>query len=134
MANNGQGVNYKKTQDDFNNFGTPAIYPLVIERVDAGNFNNPRDNDSDFHKVMAVLQTRMEIYSVGQVEGGNFTVLVNWNTLAQDATASENTGSPNVDAGDLDYLQTEVFNATGVDLRIYHGKIVGTEIDYNMDC
>ncbi len=134
MANNGQGVNYKKTQHDFQNFGTPAIYPLVIERTDAGDFTGHADNNSDFHKVMTVLQSRCEIYGVGEVEGARFVIFVNWNTLAQDNTASENTGSPNVALGDLDYLEDEIDTATGITVQVFHGKVVGSEIDYNMDC
>lgn len=128
------GANNRKTTHGTFNYGTPKIYPLVLEREDAGNFTGHADANSDFHKVMAVIQTRAEIYGIGEVENARFTILVNWNTLAQDATASENTGEPNADAGDLDYLQTEIFNATGVDVRVYHGKFVGSEIDYNMDC
>lgn len=134
MPDNGQGVNNKKTQHDFQNFGTPAIYPLVIERTDEGDFTGYELNNSDFHKVMTVLQSRCEVYGVGEVENARFTIFVNWNTLAQDGAASENTGSPQVDTGDLDYLQTEIFAATGVDVRVWHGKVVGSEIDFNMDC
>lgn len=128
------GANNRKTVHDTFNYGTPVIYPLVVQRTDEGDWSGHASAGSDFHKVMSVIQTRAEIYGIGEVEGTGFTILVNWNTLAQDATASENTGEPEVDNGDLDYLQTEIFNATGVDVRVYHGKIVGTEIDFNMDC
>lgn len=128
MANNGQGVNYKKTQQDFVNFGTPAIHPLVIDKS-SGNWDNPEDNDSDFHKVMTILQTRMEIYAVGQINADKFTLLVVDNTLAAD---DGNERAPTT-VPDLDYLQNEVVNGCGVAVRIYNGKIVGTGIQYD-DC
>lgn len=132
MAYNGQDVNRKILHDTVN-YGTPKIYPLVIENTD-GNWTNFGDAGSNFQKVMAVIQSRAEIYGIGEVENQYVTILVNWNTLAQDNNTSENTGSPQVDTGDLDYLETEVFNATGVNVTIWHAKFVGSEIDFNMDC
>jgi hypothetical protein len=129
MANNGQGVNYKKTQHDFVNFGTPAIHPLVVVRNDEGDFTGHADNDSDFHKVMAILQTRMEIYAVGAVSGTTFTLMVVDNTLAaDDGNERAPTSTP-----DLDFLQNEVSNGCGIGVRIYNGKISGTSINYD-DC
>jgi hypothetical protein len=127
------GANSRKTKHDTFNYGTPAIYPLVIVNND-GNWTNFANSGSDFHKVMTVIQGRAEIYGIGEVEDNDVTILVNWNSLAQDDTASENTGSPQVDNGDLDYLEAEVLAATGVNVTIWHGKFVGTEIDYDMDC
>jgi hypothetical protein len=128
MANNGQGVNYKKTQHDFVNFGTPAIHPLVVVRND-GDFSGHANNDSDFHKVMAILQTRMEIYAVGEVSGTTFTLMVVDNTLAADAG---NDRAPTT-IPDLDYLQNEVSAGCGIGVRIYNGKIIGSNISYD-DC
>ena len=128
------GQNSQKTTHSTFNYGTPKIYPLVVERVDEGSFTGHADSGSDFHKVVAVIQTRAEIYGIGEVETTRFTILVNWNTLAQDNVANENTGEPQTDNGDLDYLETEILNATGIDVQVWHGKIVGSEIDFNMDC
>lgn len=126
------GANAKVTKHDTFNYGTPVIYPLVVQRTDEGDWTGYASSGSDFNKVMTVIQGRAEIYGIGEIEGIYFTILVNWNSLAQDNTPSENTGSPQTDDGDLDYLQTEIFNATGVDVRIHHGKIVGDDIDYNL--
>ena len=126
------GANAKKTTHDTFNYGTPRIYPLVITRTDEGDWTNYANSDSDFHKVMAVIQTRAEIYGIGEVSGTQFSILVNWNTLAQDDTASENTGEPNVDVGDLDYLENEINNATSIAVTIYHGKIRADNIVYNL--
>lgn len=126
------GDNSRKTRHDTFNYGTPTIYPLVIVNNDS-NWTDFANSDSSFHKVMTVIQSRAEIYGIGEVEDNDVTILVNWNTLAQDDTASENTGSPQVDTGDLDYLAAEILAATGINVKIWHGKFVGTEIDYDMD-
>ena len=126
------GANAKKTTHNTFNYGTPKIYPLVITRTDEGDWTGYANSDSDFHKVMTVIQTRAEIYGIGEVSGTQFSILVNWNTLAQDDTASENTGEPDVDNGDLDYLENEISNLTGIFVTIYHGKIVGDDINYNL--
>ena len=129
MAANNEGVNNKKTQQDFVNFGTPAISPLVVYRNDEGNWNGHADNNSDFHKVMTILQTRCEIYAVGEINGLNFTLLVTDNTLAADA-GDDRPGGPN-DYEDLDYLENEVLVGCGVGVKIYNGKLRGDSISYN---
>jgi hypothetical protein len=129
----GLAINARKTAHDTFNYGTPAIYPLVIIRQDAGNFNNPSDNNSDFHKVMTVIQTKAEVYGIGEISGGSFTVLVHWNTLPQDSTANENTGSPQIINGDLDYLATEINDIHGISVKVWHGKLQGSSLVYN-DC
>jgi hypothetical protein len=125
------GANTRKTTEATFNYGTPNIYPLVITRTDESDWTGYADSNSDFHKVMTVIQSRAEIYGIGEVSGTQFTILVKWNTLAQDDTASENTGYPQVVSGDLDYLETEVNDATGITVTIYHGKIEADDISYN---
>jgi hypothetical protein len=132
MANNGQGVNYKKSTHATFNYGTPNIFPLVITRTDEGDWTNYADNDSDFHKVLNYMQGRgVEIYGLGEVAGTQFTVLVNWNTLAQDNSSSENRGYPQTENGDLDYLENEISDNLNISVTIYHGKIIADRIDYN---
>jgi hypothetical protein len=128
------GANAKKTTHDTFNYGTPKIYPLVVSRTDEGNWTGHASSGSDFHKVMTVIQSRAEIYGIGEIENTYFTILVNWNTLAQDDNASENTGEPQTDSGDLDYLEDEIEDATGITVQVWHGKIVGSTIDFNEDC
>jgi hypothetical protein len=132
-SNTALAGNTRKTAHDTFNYGTPVIYPLVVIRTDAGNFNNPGDSNSDFHKVMTVIQTKAEVYGIGEISGNSFTVLVNWNTLPQDSTANENTGSPQITNGDLDYLATEINNIHGIALKVWHGKLRGSSLVYN-DC
>jgi len=122
------GGNSRKTTQDRVNFGTPDIRPLVIDKS-SGNWDNSDDPNSDFHKVMAVIQTRCEIYAIGQISNDKFTLLVNSNTLAADD------GDPQAPTTipDLDYLQNEINSATGIAVRVYNGKIVGNTINYD-DC
>lgn len=129
MAANNEGVNNKKTQHDFQNFGTPSIHPLVVRYNQVGDWTGHENNDSEFHKVMTILQTRCEIYGVGEVDGDYFTLLVVDNTLAADAGDDRPGGANNYE--DLDYLQAEVLAGCGVDVRIYNGKLRGDGITYN---
>lgn len=122
------GANARKTQHDTFNYGTPGISPLVVQRLDEGDFSNSGNANSDFHKVMAVIQTRAEIYGIGRIGGNFFTLLVRDDTLAADDGDDR---APNI-TEDLDYLEDEVFNATGIDCNIENGKIVSDGIDY--DC
>jgi hypothetical protein len=119
------GANSRKTAHDTFNYGTPAIYPLVVTRTDEGDWTGHADAGSDFHKVMAVIQTRAEIYGIGEISGTVFTLLVNLNTLAQDDNDYDDV--PGDDA-DLDYLATEISNATSIGVEIENGKIVGENI------
>lgn len=77
---------------------------------------------------MSVIQTRAEIYGIGSVSGTQFTLLVHFRTLAQD---DGDETEPNV-VDDLDYLATEVSNATGITVNIENGKISSDDISY--DC
>jgi hypothetical protein len=126
------GANSRKTKHSTFDYGTPKIYPLVVIRNDEGDWTDHQLSNSDFHKVIAVMQTRGEIYGIGDVSGANFTVLVNWNTQAQDTTVSENASEPEIEDGDLDRLEDEVNAATGIGVNIYHAKIVGNSISYNL--
>ena len=129
------GANAQKVTHDTFNYGTPNIFPLVIQRNDEGSWTGFADNNSDFHKVLNYMQGRgVEIYGIGEVSGNYFTVFVNWNTLAQDSTADENLGYPNIANGDLDYLENEISNNLSIGVNIYHGKIVADDIEYNNDC
>ena len=132
MANSGQGVNNKKVTHDTFNYGTPEVYPLVINRNDEGDWTGFADNNSDFHKVLNYMQGRgVEIYGIGEVSGNYFTVFVNWNTLAQDSTADENLGYPNIADGDLDYLENEISDNLSIGVNIWHGKVRADDIVYN---
>ena len=122
------GANARKTTHDTFNYGTPAIYPLVVERTGGGDWTGYADAGSDFHKVVAAIQTRVEIYGIGEVSGNYFTLLVNFNTLAQDDGDEQ---EPNI-VDDLDYLNAEVSAATGITVNIENGKIVSDDINY--DC
>jgi hypothetical protein len=120
------GANSRKTKHDTFNYGTPAIYPIVVVRTDEGNFTGHASSGSDFQKVVAVIQTRAEIYGIGEVDGTEFSVFVNWNTTAQDDGEYE----PNY-LTQLDYLEAEILAATGITARVDAGKIVGQTLANN---
>ena len=114
------GANARKTAQDTFNYGTPAIYPIVVIRTDEGDWTGHASAGSDFHKVVAAIQTRAEIYGIGDVSGNQFSVFVNWNTMAQDDGEYE----PN-DNEQIDYLEAEILAATGIGVQVDAGKIVG---------
>ncbi len=127
LAKNAQKV----THDTFN-YGTPNIYPLVITRTDEGDWTGYANTGSDFFKVVNYMQGRgTEIYGIGEISGTQFTIFVNWNTLPQDNSASENQGYPQIASGDLDFMENEISNDLGIGVTIYHGKVVGDTIGYN---
>jgi hypothetical protein len=67
------GQNNQKVTEDTFNYGTPRVYPLVINRNDEGNWAGYADSGSDFFKVINYLQGRgVEIYGIGEVSGTGF--------------------------------------------------------------
>ncbi len=126
------GSNSTRIKHDTFNYGTPNIYPLVITRTDEGDWTGYANANSDFFKVVNYMQARgVEIYGIGEVSGTQFSILVNWNTLPQDNTASENLGYPNIVNGDIDFMENEINSELSIGVTIYHGKIVADDISYN---
>ncbi len=124
-----EGVNAQRAKHDTFNYGTPAIYPLVIQRNDEGDFSGHENNGSDFYKVLNYLQGRgVEIYGVGEVSGNTFTVLTNWAKVPKDEGNSQ---EPN-DNGDIDLLQDEISTLLSIGVNVFYGKIRGSGISY--DC
>jgi hypothetical protein len=119
------GANSRKFKHDTFNYGTPAIYPIVIVR-DTGDWDGYADSNSDLQKVLTVVQTRAEIYGIGEVDSELVAVFVNWNTMAADAGEEE----PNYD-DQLDYLEAEILAATSIVVRVDAGKIVGGTLENN---
>lgn len=120
------GANSRKTAQDTFNYGTPAIYPIVVIRTDEGDWTGHASAGSDFHKVVTAIQTRAEIYGIGNISSAQFSVFVNWNTMAADDGEYE----PNVDE-QLDYLEAEILAATGITVQVDAGKIVGGALANN---
>jgi hypothetical protein len=131
MANSGQGVNNKKVTHDTFNYGTPEVYPLVINRNDEGDWTGFADNNSDFHKVLNYMQGRgVEIYGIGEVSGSVFTILTNWGKVPKDEGNSQ---EPN-DTSDIDLLQDEIDDLLSIGVNVFYGKIRGGDIIFNNDC
>jgi hypothetical protein len=122
------GQNAQKATHDTFNYGTPRVYPLVINRNDEGNWTGFADSGSDFFKVLNYLQGRgVEIYGVGEVDGTYFTILTNWGNVPKD---SGNDLEPN-NSDDIDLLQNEISTQLNIGVNVYYGKIKGDDISYN---
>jgi len=123
------GNNNQKVKHDTFNYGTPEVYPLVIQRTDEGDWTGYADGGSDFFKVLNYLQGRgVEIYGVGEVSGNTFTILTNWGKVPKD---DDNDPEPN-DSSDIDLLEDEISNLLSIGVGVYYAKIRGGEISY--DC
>ena len=121
------GSNAQRAKHDKFNFGTPEVYPLVINRIDEGSWAGYADNGSDFYKVLNYLQGRgVEIYGVGEVDGNYFTVLTNWGKTPKDAGEE---GPNNFDTDDL--LASEINTLLNIGVTVWYGKIKGDDISYN---
>ena len=125
------GRNAQKIKHDTFNYGTPEVYPLVIERNDEGDWTGYADSGSDFFKVLNYLQGRgVEIYGVGEVSGTRFTILTNWGKVPKDEGNSQ---EPN-DTSDIDLLQDEIDDLLSIGVNVFYGKIRGGDIIFNNDC
>jgi hypothetical protein len=123
------GSNAQRVTPDTFNYGTPAVYPLVINRNDEGNWTGYADNGSDFYKVINYLQGRgVEIYGIGEISGTTFTILTNWGKVPKDANNSQEPS----DEGDIDLLQDEISTLLSIGVNVFYGKIRGGDISY--DC
>ena len=121
------GQNAQKATHDTFNYGTPRVYPLVINRNDEGSWTGYADSGSDFFKVLNYLQGRgVEIYGVGEVNGNYFTVLTNWGKVPKDA-GEENPDNEGSDA----LLEGEISTLLNIGVTVWYGKIQGDDISYN---
>ena len=121
------GGNSRKFGNDTFRFGTRNISPLVIT-VGSNEFANDQNSNSDFYKVMAVVQSRCEIFGIGNVTNNDAVIFVADDTLYADAGDEP---APN-DQESLDLLEAEVLAATGITVSIYNGKVSSDDINY--DC
>ena len=121
------GANSRKFGADTFKFGTRNISPLVIS-VGSSEFADDQNSNSDFYKVMAVVQSRCEIFGIGNVTDSYATIFVADDTLYADAGDDR---APN-DEEVLDLLAAEVLAATGITVNIYNGKVSSDDISY--DC
>ena len=122
------GANSRKFGVNTFRFGTRNISPLVLV-ASGGEFANDQSSNSDFYKVMLVVQSRCEIFGIGEVGNTQATLFVADDTLYADpGNAQAPTSIP-----DIDLLQDEIFAATGITVRVYNGKIVNDDVSYD-DC
>jgi hypothetical protein len=121
------GANSRKFGNDTFRFGTRNISPLVIT-VGSNEFADDQNSNSDFYKVMAVVQSRCEIFGIGNVTDSDAVIFVADDTLYADAGDDP---APN-DEESLELLEAEVLAATGITVSIYNGKVSSDDINY--DC
>jgi hypothetical protein len=122
------GANSRKFGEDTFRFGTRNISPLVIV-ASGGEFANAQNSNSNFYKVMTVVQSRCEIFGIGDASTTQVTLFVADDTLyADEGNARAPTTIP-----DIDLLQDEIFAATGITVNVYNGKIENDDVNYN-DC
>jgi hypothetical protein len=121
------GANSRKFGVDTFSFGTRNISPLVLYSA-AGDFASDQSSNSNFYKVMLVVQGRCEIFGIGEVGNNNATLFVADDTLFAD---SGDDSAPN-DEEDLDLLEAEILAATGLTVKVYNGKIANDDVNY--DC
>jgi hypothetical protein len=116
------GANNRKTKHDTFNYGTPRIYPLVFIRTDEGDWTGHADSNSDFHKVINYLQGRgVEIYGIGEVDGSQFSIFVNWEKTPKDDGDDQ---EPNAN-DDIDLFEDEISTLLSIGVNIEYGKIQG---------
>jgi len=128
LYNSDLGRNAQKITHDTFNYGTPRIYPLVIQRYDEGDWTGYADSGSDFFKVLNYLQGRgVEIYGVGEVSGVYFTILVNWDKMPKD---SNDTQEPDIGT-EIALFEDEVNSLLGIGCNFEYAKIVGDTLVYN---
>ena len=122
------GANSRKFGHDTFSFGTRNISPLVLV-ASGGEFASDQSSNSDFYKVMQVVQSRCEIFGIGEVGNTQATLFVADDTLyADEGDERAPTSTP-----DIDLLQAEILAATGLTVRVYNGKVDADDIDYD-DC
>jgi len=121
------GVNAQTLRHDTFNYGSPAVYPLVL--VHGTSWSGHAEPGSDLYKVINYLQGRgVEIYGIGQVSGNEVTVLTNWGKVPKDDGDNQ---EPD-DTSDIDLLTNEISTLLSITCRVWYGKIQGSNISY--DC
>ena len=107
-------------------FGTRNISPLVLYSA-ASDFADSQNSNSSFYKVMAVVQSRCEIFGIGRVIDEEVTLFVADDTLYAD---SGDIRAP-TNSQDIDLLEAEILAATGLTIKVYNGTVVADAIEYN---
>ena len=122
MADNLQGVNYKKSVDS-TQFGTRDLVFLQIGNGGQDIGTNYTNSGSNFFKMIECLQQRVEIYGVGIPNGNSVTVVASRQSVPFSGTEEANAG------GRVSILE-DMINAhpdlSGFD--VFHGKMSGWSI------
>jgi hypothetical protein len=129
------GANARKTVADESRFGTPDLTLLIIDInndeetsvyfADEGDESTALEPNSTLFKALQALQTRVELYKVGQVDSSEVTVIVRSSSVPL-------TGDEELEDGDTNsILSAELSTALGVDVDVWHAELDGNDIDYD---
>jgi hypothetical protein len=130
------GANTRKTLTDESRFGTPDLTLLVID-IDndetssvyftdgEGDEDTALESDSTLFKALQALQTRVELYKVGQVDNTEVSVFVRSSSVPLSAGEELEDGDTNA------ILSALLSAALGVSVEVWHAELDGDDIDYD---
>jgi len=129
------GNNTRKTLADESRLGTPdlTLLIIIINNTETSVYFTDGEGDesaavagnSTLFKALQALQTRCEIYKVGQVDDAAVSVLVR-------ATSVPLASDEELEDGDTNsLLSSELSAALGVDVDVWHGELDGSSVDYD---
>jgi hypothetical protein len=129
------GDNARKTLADESRFGTPDLTVLLIDInndeessvffTGEGGEADATEPNSTLFKTLQALQTRVELYKVGQVDSSQVSVIVRGSSVPL-------TGDEELEDGDENtILSAELSAALGVDVSVWHAELDGDDIDYD---
>lgn len=129
------GANARKTLADESRFGTPDLTLLVIDIdnneetsvyfADEGNEDTALESNSALFQALQALQTRVELYKVGQVDSDKVSVIVRASSVPLSAGEALEDGDTNA------ILSAELSAAMGVPIEVWHAELDGDDIDYD---
>lgn len=130
------GANARRTLADESRFGTPDLTLLIIDINNdeetsvyftdgEGGESAASEYNSTLFKTLQALQTRCEIYKVGQVDDVQVGVFVRGSSVPL-------TGNEELEDGNTNsLLSSELSTALDVDVNVWHAELDGNDIDYD---
>jgi hypothetical protein len=129
------GANARKTLADESRFGTPDLTVLLLDINNdeetsvyfalEGDESTALESNSTLFKALQALQTRVEIYKVGQVDSSQVSVIVRSSSVPLSAGEELEDGDTNA------ILSALLSTALEVDVDVWHAELDGDDIDYD---
>lgn len=116
-------ANYAKAQPS-TTFGTRELAIFVVD-CDNNIETNWEDSDSRFAQVIRGLQSRMELFAIGQPNGTQVTV------IAAATTTPFGDGEAAGDGGRNSVLEAAVNAAADEDCYVWNAALVGGSLNYD---